>query len=113
MNNRVAAALEDRPGRHAGQSSAGNPVYSCFDFRLASDLPLDDLALAHAGDRRPVVVVRVGPVIERLPDSKEEIDGLLEFLDANHLGWSSAMAPVIMANADRPELAEELANSCR
>jgi sigma-B regulation protein RsbQ len=46
--------------------------------------------------------------------TRAEIDGLLEFLDANHLGWSSAMAPVIMANADRPELAEELANSfCR
>ena len=31
-----------------------------------------------------------------------------------HLGWSSTMAPVIMGNADRPELGEELTNSfCR
>ena len=30
------------------------------------------------------------------------------------MGWSNAMAPVIMGNADRPELGEELANSfCR
>ena len=44
----------------------------------------------------------------------QSIDELLEFLDTNHLGWSSAMAPVIMANPDRPELATELANSfCR
>lgn len=43
-----------------------------------------------------------------------QIDELLTFLDSNHLGWSSAMAPVIMGNADRPELAEELTNSfCR
>ena len=42
---------------------------------------------------------------------RKDIEGLLEFLDANHLGWSSTMAPVIMGNADRPELAEELANS--
>jgi len=39
---------------------------------------------------------------------------LLEFLDSNYLGWSSAMAPAIMGNADRPELGAELANSfCR
>jgi sigma-B regulation protein RsbQ len=46
--------------------------------------------------------------------AKQDIDGLLEFLDSNHLGWSNTMAPVIMGNPDRPELAEELANSfCR
>ena len=46
--------------------------------------------------------------------AREDIDGLLEFLDSNHLGWSSTMAPVIMGNPDRPELADELANSfCR
>ncbi len=46
--------------------------------------------------------------------TREDIEGLLDFLDSNHLGWSSTMAPVIMGNADRPELSEELANSfCR
>ncbi len=46
--------------------------------------------------------------------SREDIVGLLESLDANHLGWSHAMAPVIMGNPDRPELAAELTNSfCR
>ncbi|HEU4321981.1 MAG TPA: alpha/beta hydrolase [Roseiflexaceae bacterium] len=46
--------------------------------------------------------------------SRAEIDALLEFLDSNYLGWSSAMAPAIMGNADRPELAKELTNSfCR
>jgi sigma-B regulation protein RsbQ len=45
---------------------------------------------------------------------RADIDGLLALLDANHLGWSATMAPVIMGNPDRPELAEELANSfCR
>jgi len=45
---------------------------------------------------------------------REDIEELLESLDANYLGWSGAMAPVIMANDDRPELAEELTNSfCR
>ena len=46
--------------------------------------------------------------------SKEDIEELLSSLDSNYLGWSAAMAPAIMANADRPELGEELANSfCR
>lgn len=43
-----------------------------------------------------------------------QIHELLEFLDSNHMGWSQAMAPVIMGNADRPQLGEELTNSfCR
>lgn len=43
-----------------------------------------------------------------------QIDELLESLDNNHLGWSMAMGPVIMANPDRKELGEELSNSfCR
>jgi sigma-B regulation protein RsbQ len=46
--------------------------------------------------------------------SRADIDELLESLDSNYLGWSAAMAPVIMGNPERPELAEELAGSfCR
>ncbi|MFE4947091.1 alpha/beta fold hydrolase [Streptomyces sp. NPDC056641] len=46
--------------------------------------------------------------------SAGDIDELLESLDANYLGWSGAMAPVIMGNPERPELGEELTNSfCR
>jgi sigma-B regulation protein RsbQ len=45
---------------------------------------------------------------------RADIDGLLDFLDTNHLGWSSTMAPVIMGNPERPELSAELTNSfCR
>ncbi len=46
--------------------------------------------------------------------AEAQIHELLEFLDSNHMGWSQAMAPVIMGNSDRPELGEELTNSfCR
>lgn len=45
---------------------------------------------------------------------REDIDGLLDTLDVNYLGWSAAFAPVIMGNPDRPELGEALAESfCR
>jgi sigma-B regulation protein RsbQ len=46
--------------------------------------------------------------------SRADIVSLLDSLEANHLGWSAAMGPVIMGNPDRPELSEELTNSfCR
>ncbi|MGX1274490.1 alpha/beta fold hydrolase [Streptomyces phaeoluteigriseus] len=46
--------------------------------------------------------------------SADDIEELLESLDANYLGWSGAMAPVIMGNPERPELGEELTDSfCR
>jgi sigma-B regulation protein RsbQ len=45
---------------------------------------------------------------------RRDIDELLEFLDNNYMGWSAAMAPVIMGNPDRPELGLELTSSfCR
>ncbi|MFI6564351.1 alpha/beta fold hydrolase [Streptomyces sp. NPDC050534] len=43
--------------------------------------------------------------------SAEDIDELLGSLESNYLGWSAAMAPVIMRNAERPELGDELTNS--
>ena len=43
-----------------------------------------------------------------------QIEELLDVLADNHLGWSATMAPVIMGNASRPELAAELTESfCR
>lgn len=46
--------------------------------------------------------------------SESDIDELLESLEQNYLGWSQAMAPVIMGTPDRPELGDELAATfCR
>jgi sigma-B regulation protein RsbQ len=46
--------------------------------------------------------------------TRPDIDGLLEALEGNYLGWSSNMAPAIMGAPERPELSEELTNSfCR
>jgi sigma-B regulation protein RsbQ len=43
--------------------------------------------------------------------SRPDLEGLMDYLDSNYLGWSSTMAPVIMGNPDRPELGQELTNS--
>jgi sigma-B regulation protein RsbQ len=77
-----------------------------------------------AAKRRPDrfgALVLVGPSPRYINDdgyeggfSQQDIEELLDALDSNYLGWSSSMAPVIMGNADRPELGSELANSfCR
>jgi sigma-B regulation protein RsbQ len=45
---------------------------------------------------------------------ESDIEELLDSLESNYLGWSSAMAPVIMGNPELPELGEELTESfCR
>jgi sigma-B regulation protein RsbQ len=66
-------------------------------------------------------LVMIGPSPRYVDDppyvggfSAADIHELLAALDSNYLGWSSTMAPVIMGNADRPELGQELTESfCR
>ncbi len=78
------------------------------------------LAAASAPERIGALVL-IGPSPRYIDDgdyaggfTAQDIDELLASLDSNYLGWSSAMAPVIMGNPDRPELAEELTDSfCR
>jgi sigma-B regulation protein RsbQ len=74
-----------------------------------------------AADRAPErigALVMVAPSPRYIDDegyrggfSADDIDELLGSLESNYLGWSAAMAPVIMGNAERPELGEELTNS--
>ena len=40
-----------------------------------------------------------------------DIDGLLETMDRNYIGWANQLAPAIMNNPDQPELGAELAES--
>ena len=66
-------------------------------------------------------LVLVGPSPRYIDDdgyvggfTRADIDGLLDSLDSNYLGWSHAMAPAIMGSDQPPELQEELTNSfCR
>jgi sigma-B regulation protein RsbQ len=77
--------------------------------------------LAAADQDRFARLILVGPSARYIDDrdyvggfNQEDIDSLLDSMDSNYLGWSSQMAPVIIGNEDRPELADELTNSfCR
>jgi sigma-B regulation protein RsbQ len=78
------------------------------------------LAAARRPDRFGALIL-VGPSPRYVNDGgyvggfePADIDDLLDTLDANYLGWSAAMAPAIVGNADRPELGDELTESfCR
>lgn len=76
---------------------------------------------ALAEPERFAKLVMIGPSPRYIDDddytggfAEADIHELLESLDSNYLGWSTAMAPVIMGNAERPELGQELTESfCR
>ena len=42
---------------------------------------------------------------------RKDIDGLLEMMDTNFIGWANFLAPAIMKNPERPELGGELTES--
>ena len=66
-------------------------------------------------------LVLIGPSARYIDDlgyvggfSQNNIDELLLFLENNYVDWSAAMAPAIMGNPHRPDLARELNESfCR
>lgn len=75
-----------------------------------------------AAIRRPDLfesLVMVGPspcYINDLPDykggfEKKDLEGLLDTMDKNYIGWANFLAPVIMKNPERPELTKELEES--
>lgn len=76
---------------------------------------------AQAVPERFAKLVLVAPSPRYLDDDgyrgglrEADLEELLESLDSNYLGWSAAMAPAIVGNADRPELGQELtASFCR
>jgi len=64
-------------------------------------------------------IIMVGPSPRYLNDppsyhggfERQDIEGLLELMDHNMIGWANYLAPVVMQNEDRPELTAELASS--
>jgi sigma-B regulation protein RsbQ len=42
---------------------------------------------------------------------RADIEGLLDVMEKNYIGWASFLAPVVMKNPERPELTRELGES--
>jgi sigma-B regulation protein RsbQ len=63
-------------------------------------------------------ILMVGPSPRYINDDgyvggfeREDLEGLLDLMDKNYIGWASFLAPVIMKNGERPELKGELQES--
>ena len=60
-------------------------------------------------------LIMVGPSPRYINDAgyvggfeRADIEGLLDLMDRNYIGWANFLAPVIMKNPDRPALGQEL-----
>jgi sigma-B regulation protein RsbQ len=63
-------------------------------------------------------LIMVGPSPRYINDigyiggfERADIEGLLDLMERNYLGWASYLAPVVMKNEARPELTQELRES--
>jgi sigma-B regulation protein RsbQ len=69
--------------------------------------------------RRFAQLILVGPspcYVNHPPDyrggfERADIEGLLDLMERNYIGWANFLAPTVMKNAERPELARELEES--
>jgi sigma-B regulation protein RsbQ len=72
-----------------------------------------------AANRQPELFERlilIGPSPRYINDAphyvggfeRSDIEGLLETMEKNYIGWANFLAPAIMKNPDRPELSAEL-----
>jgi sigma-B regulation protein RsbQ len=63
-------------------------------------------------------LIMVGPSPRYINDGdylggfeRADLEGLLDMMDRNFIGWANFLGPAVMGNPDRPELAEELTAS--
>ena len=76
------------------------------------------LLAANREPERFARIVMVGPSPRYVNDEgyvggfeRKDIEGLLETMEHNYIGWANFLAPAVMKNADRPELGQELTDS--
>ncbi|MET9491057.1 alpha/beta hydrolase [Nocardia sp. NPDC006630] len=141
LAERYRVVLFDHVGAGRSDTSAWSAErYASLDayaediIDICAELELRDVALVGHSVSAMIAVLAVNRVPERFSKlvlltpspryiddgdyrggfSRADIDELLDSLDANYLGWSATMAPVIMGTPDRPELGDELTESfCR
>jgi sigma-B regulation protein RsbQ len=111
------------PERYATLSGyADDVVQLCRELELTdvvfvghSVSSMSGVLAAETEPERFAKLVLVGPSPRYVNDppyvggfERGEIDGLLETMEKNYIGWANFLAPAIMKNPDRPELGEEL-----
>lgn len=117
----TSAWTEDRYGSLEGYASDLLEILEALDLRdvIFVGHSVSSIIGILAAKRRPerfADLILVGPSPRYVDDppgyvggfSRADIDGLLDMMDKNFIGWAGFLAPVVMKNPDRPELAEEL-----
>ena len=115
------------PGRYASLDGYADDVLD-----IVHELDLHDVIfVGHsvsamigvlAANREPdrfARIVMIGPSPRYVNDGpayvggfeRSDIEGLLETMDRNYVGWANFLAPAIMKNPERPELGTELTES--
>jgi len=76
------------------------------------------LLAANQEPERFARLVMVGPSPRYVNDEgyvggfeRKDIEGLLETMEHNYIGWANFLAPAVIKNPERPELAQELTES--
>src|SRR5689334_11129707 len=76
------------------------------------------LLAANQEPERFAQLIMVGPSPRYINDppyvggfERKDIEGLLETMEKNYIGWANFLAPSIMGNKDRPQLGQELTDS--
>jgi sigma-B regulation protein RsbQ len=114
------------PERHSTlRGYAEDAIEICLDLDLRQATFIGHSVSAMIGAHVAVTIpdcidelVMVGPSPCYLNDGdyrggfeRQDIEELLETLEANYLGWARTMAPVIMGRPDRPEFGGELTDT--
>lgn len=130
----LAGSGNSAPGAYSAERYSSLDAYADDILTICDELDLRDVIfVGHsvsattgilAAVRQPerfARLVLVGPSPRYINDesyaggfNESDIADLLDSLESNYLGWSAAMAPVIVGNPDRPQLGQELtASFCR
>jgi sigma-B regulation protein RsbQ len=120
----IAAYRPERYGSLDGYAQDVLDVCGALDLRDAVFVghSVSGMVGALAAIRQPERfsrLVLIGPspcYVNHPPDyvggfERADIEGLLDLMDKNFIGWASFLAPVVMQNPDRPGLARELEES--
>jgi sigma-B regulation protein RsbQ len=120
----LAAYDPDRYSRLDGYADDLMDVIHALDLRdvIVVGHSVSSMVAVLAANREPERfdrLVLIGPsprYINEAPDyvggfERADIEGLLEMMERNYIGWANFLAPAIIKNPDRPELGEELTAS--
>lgn len=112
-----------RPDRYASLDGYAQDVLDICDALALDDVifvghSVSSMIGMLAAIRQPdrfAHLVMIGPSPRYLNDDgyvggfeRRDIDALLQMMDANYVAWAHFLAPIVMANPERPELADEL-----